>query len=76
MQNQPVLWVDDGTRTRDPQDHNPMLYQLSYIHHVSLPLICGQAIKTTTIAVPAFPVNAVGYLDWESCWLRASIRLL
>jgi hypothetical protein len=26
-------WVSDGTRTRDPRDHNPMLYQLSYAHH-------------------------------------------
>ncbi len=25
--------VDDGARTRDPRDHNPMLCQLSYIHH-------------------------------------------
>ena len=24
--------VDDGARTRDPRDHNPMLCQLSYIH--------------------------------------------
>ena len=24
--------VDDGVRTRDPRDHNPMLCQLSYIH--------------------------------------------
>ena len=27
------VWVTDGTRTRDPQDHNLMLYQLSYDHH-------------------------------------------
>ena len=25
--------VDDGTRTRDTRNHNPMLYQLNYIHH-------------------------------------------
>ena len=25
--------VIDGARTRDPQDHNLMLYQLSYDHH-------------------------------------------
>lgn len=28
-----VLWVTDGTRTRDVQDHNLALYQLSYGHH-------------------------------------------
>jgi hypothetical protein len=26
--------VNDGARTRDIPDHNRMLYQLSYIHHV------------------------------------------
>ena len=25
--------VDDGTRTRDSQDHNLVLYQLNYAHH-------------------------------------------
>ena len=25
--------VNDGTRTRDNRNHNPGLYQLSYIHH-------------------------------------------
>ena len=26
--------VSDGARTRDPQNHNLMLYQLSYAHHI------------------------------------------
>lgn len=26
--------VSNGTRTRDPLDHNQVLYQLSYTHHV------------------------------------------
>jgi hypothetical protein len=25
--------VDDGIRTHDGRDHNPGLYQLSYVHH-------------------------------------------
>src|SRR5215212_4524171 len=29
--------VSDGARTRDTQDHNLVLYQLSYTHHVSRP---------------------------------------
>jgi hypothetical protein len=29
-------WVTDGIRTRDPRDHNPVLYQLSYDHHAHL----------------------------------------
>ena len=28
------LGVSDGARTRDPRDHNPVLYQLSYGHHL------------------------------------------
>lgn len=27
--------VDDGTRTRDTWNHNPVLYQLNYIHHIA-----------------------------------------
>ena len=27
------IGVSDGTRTRDPQDHNLVLYQLNYTHH-------------------------------------------
>ena len=29
--------VSDGVRTRDPQDHNLVLCQLSYTHHVPSP---------------------------------------
>ena len=30
------LGVSDGARTRDNRDHNPVLYQLSYTHHVCI----------------------------------------
>ncbi|SPO67619.1 protein of unknown function [Pseudomonas sp. JV241A] len=33
------LWeygVDDGNRTHDHRNHNPALYQLSYVHHIAL----------------------------------------
>ena len=26
--------VESGARTHDTRNHNPMLYQLNYIHHV------------------------------------------
>ena len=26
--------VDDGNRTHDTRSHNPVLYQLSYAHHI------------------------------------------
>ena len=38
MQAQPIFRIDgvsDGARTRDPRDHNPVLYQLSYTHHAA-----------------------------------------
>ena len=28
------FWVSDGARTHDTRNHNPMLYQLNYTHHV------------------------------------------
>jgi hypothetical protein len=37
------LWVTDGTRTRDVQDHNLALCQLSYGHHRCLIFICPAA---------------------------------
>ena len=33
----PHYRVDDGTRTHDTRNHNPMLYQLNYIHRVNNP---------------------------------------
>ena len=33
--------VGDGTRTRDTRNHNPMLYQLNYIHHKTLARLKG-----------------------------------
>ena len=32
-----VYGVGDGTRTRDTRNHNPMLYQLNYTHHMEKP---------------------------------------
>jgi hypothetical protein len=34
------LGVNDGARTRDISDHNRVLYQLSYAHHV----LCGASL--------------------------------
>src|SRR5699024_11213414 len=36
------LGVADGTRTRDTQDHNLVLYQLNYSHHC-----CSKAARLT-----------------------------
>ena len=35
--------VDDGTRTRDGRNHNPGLYQLSYVHHRRTPAVARPA---------------------------------
>ena len=34
-----LFWVDSGARTHDTRNHNPMLCQLSYNHHVRGALI-------------------------------------
>ena len=31
--------VDDGSRTHDTGNHNPVLYQLSYAHHIALRIL-------------------------------------
>ena len=33
--------VDDGNRTHDTRSHNPVLYQLSYAHHIAF--ACAKA---------------------------------
>ena len=35
--------MDDGTRTRDGRNHNPGLYQLSYVHHRRTPAVARPA---------------------------------
>ncbi|CAI8728364.1 conserved hypothetical protein [Pseudomonas brassicacearum] len=37
--------VDDGDRTHDNGSHNPVLYQLSYAHHIALlPYLCQSCL--------------------------------
>jgi hypothetical protein len=38
--------VSDGARTRDTQDHNLVLYQLSYTHHVPADAHAGGTAAT------------------------------
>ncbi len=40
--------VDDGTRTRDNRNHNPGLYQLSYVHHLSADVACPTGLEPVT----------------------------
>ena len=37
----PEYGVDDGVRTHDRRSHNPVLYQLSYAHHIAF--ACARA---------------------------------
>ena len=45
--------MDDGTRTHDNRDHNPGLYQLSYVHHRSLTvrLACPAGLEPATLGL-------------------------
>ena len=44
--------VEDGARTRDTRNHNPMLYRLSYIHHLKpLKLARPTGIEPATVGL-------------------------
>ncbi len=45
--------VDDGTRTRDGRNHNPGLYQLSYVHHRLQTLEWWRARQESNLQPPA-----------------------
>jgi CheY-like chemotaxis protein len=73
--------VDDGTRTHDNRNHNPGLYQLSYVHHskqetLLLAIPCPKGIEQLWILRSANyggkgGINqAVGGLGFEvpGCW--------
>lgn len=49
----------DGTRTRDPRDHNPVLYQLSYDHHARLG--ANPSVPDNHSHTPVAPVERVTY---------------
>ena len=41
--------VGEGTRTPDPWNHNPVLYQLSYAHHNEL--LCPRSRENGTLSI-------------------------
>ena len=45
--------MDDGIRTHDNRDHNPGLYQLSYVHRTSLVsrLACPAGLEPATLGL-------------------------
>jgi hypothetical protein len=47
------IGVDDGIRTHDNRDHNPGLYQLSYVHRPSLiaRLACPAGLEPATLGL-------------------------
>src|SRR3712207_9447192 len=48
----PPRGVSDGARTRDTQDHNLVLYQLSYTHHVSRTAARQRVVRGTRTTIP------------------------
>ena len=57
--------VSDGARTRDTQDHNLVLYQLSYTHRVRRTERPGNRSKTTGVGQPS---NAAGGCASSAGW--------
>lgn len=43
--------MTDGTRTRDTQDHNLVLYQLNYSHHYRIEKAVSQLISAANYMV-------------------------
>ena len=47
--------MSDGARTRDTQDHNLVLYQLSYTHHrTNSAIVAGQPTSVASTSAAAF----------------------
>ena len=61
--------MSDGFRTRDLLDHNQVLYQLSYAHHLR-----GNLVVTLLPAILACPPERFsgGYPRWRSCTSAAA----
>ena len=53
--------MNDGTRTRDNWNHNPGLYQLSYVHHIPMgcPIVLAK-IHNISVSQKKPPKNVVG----------------
>src|SRR5215203_7458015 len=71
--------VTDGTRTRDLRSHNPMLYLLSYGHHVQGDSISararGKGVLGIVLVQSPQPRNSV-FLSWRlaSSTMRKSLE--
>ena len=65
--------MDDGFRTHDTGNHNPVLYQLSYAHHIALRIlhITYYTYKLRLMARPAGFEPATTRLE-GGCSIRLS----
>jgi hypothetical protein len=63
--------VSDGTRTRDFLDHNQVLYQLSYTHH----LATGRSRRREEAyrAGPSSPTGVGGASEAETAWASSLV---
>ena len=65
--------VDDGTRTRDNRNHNPGLYQLSYVHH-SRTVACPTGLEPVTPSLEGWCSIRMSYghqnLEVRDCCLQ------
>ena len=67
----PLHGVSDGTRTRDHRDHNQVLYQLSYTHHVRAGSLCG---RWKVYPTQAGGSDAEVLTAWSTTWFVAAAR--
>jgi hypothetical protein len=62
------IGVDDGIRTHDDRNHNPGLYQLSYVHQQNVLFLSSEAMARLAGFEPATP----SLEGW--CSIRMSYR--
>ncbi|VXD00070.1 conserved hypothetical protein [Pseudomonas sp. 8Z] len=66
--------VDDGNRTHDTRSHNPVLYQLSYAHHIALLLKLPDRQMAHPAGLEPATIRLEGGCSIQLSYGRLSIR--
>ena len=66
--------VSDGTRTRDSQDHNLVLYQLNYTHHTEQLLdAVRRSLQRSVVYMPPGYGTKSGVAE-AAAWVMGGVR--
>ena len=71
------FWVTSGARTHDTRNHNPMLCQLSYSHHVAeRKLKCPKGFKSFNHLTPKSGAKVLLFFDMTKYFTKKMSRFL